>query len=296
MNVEHLKLFTNLAETLNFSQTAKNLHLSQPAVTQSINSLETELGFRLFNRTKRHVALTAGGQSFVNAVAPMLVKLEGAIETARAESERTVSTLSIGYTGTYYELMTFPKLINAFNKAHPNARIYLENFNHNRLKEHLVNQECDVTFPMQDSVHDTPAIDFIPLITGRFACIVPRTNLLAQCTTLTLADLADQTLIIFNANTCPPRQFDIQQLLKHECPNANFLYSDSVMLSHTMVQGDLGIAIMVDLASVHNSPDFATVPLDYPGWQPYTYGMAVMADNHDPLLREFTNCAQCIIH
>ena len=296
MNMDHLKLFTNLAETLNFSQTAKNLHLTQPAVTQAINSLEQEVGFKLFKRTKRQVSLTKGGHVLYTNVQPLLIKFTTAVETARVAQERDVATLSIGYTETYYELQQFPKLIKEFNKLHPASHVYLENFDHNLLRQHLLNQECDVTFPMQDSIQDDQNIAFIPLITGRFACIVPTSNPLANHTTIDITELADQTLIFLNANQCPPRQFAIQQLLQKACPNANYLYSDSIMLDHTLVKGGLGIAIMVTAASRTDAPDFRVIPLDYPGWRPYTYGMAVLKPIDDPVLKQFIACAQRIIH
>lgn len=64
MNIDHLKIFINLAETLNFSLTAKTLNLSQSAVSQAIKSIENELGFSLFKRTKRQVRLTKSGTLF----------------------------------------------------------------------------------------------------------------------------------------------------------------------------------------------------------------------------------------
>lgn len=292
MNVEYLKLFINLAETLSFSQTAKNLNLSQPAVTHAINTLEQQLGFKLFNRTKRKVSLTRSGQ-FLHANIPSLIlKLDIIIDNARTVNEKEFSSLLIGYTSTYYEIKKFPSLINKFNKLYPHSRLYLENFDHNILKQRLVSQQCDVIFPMQDSIINSEDIKFVPLITGRFACIVPANNSLANRPSIRIEDLDKETIVLFNSNICPPRQFALQQLIKRSCPNANYLYSDSVLLSHTLVKGGLGIAIMVDLASINDSPDFNVIPLDYKNWTPYTYGMASLKSNHNPALKAFTQCVQ----
>ncbi|MFC6182446.1 LysR family transcriptional regulator [Lactiplantibacillus daowaiensis] len=295
MNLEHLKLFTNLAETLNFSQTSQNLHITQPAVTQAINSLENELGFKLFKRNKRQVKLTTGGQLFYEQAQPLLIKLEAAVENARHAEERKAASISIGYTSTYYEIQRFPQLITEFNKLHPETHIFLENFNHNLLKQHLINQECDVTFPMQDSIADTQNIHFIPLITGRFACIVPNNNPLARKDSIDITDLNGECVIVLNANQCPPRQFALQQIIKRTCPDTTYLYSDSVMLSHTMVQGGLGIAVMVNLASLPDSKQFKVIPLTYPKQHAYTYGMAILKSNSNPVLNDFIRCATKVI-
>lgn len=91
MNIEDLKLFINLSETLSFSQTAKNLHVTQPAVTHTINKLEVELGFKLFNRTKRNVFLTKSGQFLHDNIQSLLLKLDLTIEGARTFEEKKTS-------------------------------------------------------------------------------------------------------------------------------------------------------------------------------------------------------------
>ena len=58
MNTFQLSCFLQVAETLNFARAAEILHVTQPAVTQQIRSLEKELGVPLFHRTTRSVKLT----------------------------------------------------------------------------------------------------------------------------------------------------------------------------------------------------------------------------------------------
>lgn len=53
MEIKHIEVFINTASTLNFSKTAQQMHISQPAVSKIIKSIENELGVRLFTRTKR---------------------------------------------------------------------------------------------------------------------------------------------------------------------------------------------------------------------------------------------------
>ncbi|MCD8037872.1 MAG: LysR family transcriptional regulator [Tannerellaceae bacterium] len=72
MNINQLECFVNLASTLNFMQTAKELGLTQPAVSKQIKSIEEELGASLFNRTSRSVALTPIGQQFLPEAKDML--------------------------------------------------------------------------------------------------------------------------------------------------------------------------------------------------------------------------------
>ncbi|MCR4831370.1 MAG: LysR family transcriptional regulator [Pseudobutyrivibrio sp.] len=62
MTIQDLFCFMHLAETLNYTKTAEDLFISQPAVTRHINSLEDELGVKLFDRSvKRNITLTEAG-------------------------------------------------------------------------------------------------------------------------------------------------------------------------------------------------------------------------------------------
>ena len=65
MDILQLRLFVSVANTLNFSRTAEQFFISQPAVTHNIRALENLLGARLFNRTSRKITLTEEGLEFL---------------------------------------------------------------------------------------------------------------------------------------------------------------------------------------------------------------------------------------
>ena len=65
MDIMQLRLFISAANTLNFSRTAEQFYISQPAVTHSIKILESTLGVKLFNRANRKLSLTAEGLEFL---------------------------------------------------------------------------------------------------------------------------------------------------------------------------------------------------------------------------------------
>mgnify|MGYP005991965633 CR=1 FL=1 len=64
MNVKQLRIFLAVAHTQSFAEASKLVHMSQPAVSLSIKSLEDSLGGRLFTRTTRSTLLTAEGQKY----------------------------------------------------------------------------------------------------------------------------------------------------------------------------------------------------------------------------------------
>ncbi|MCL2392086.1 MAG: LysR family transcriptional regulator [Oscillospiraceae bacterium] len=91
MDTMQLKLFVSAANTLNFSRTAEQFFISQPAVTHSVKILEASLGVKLFNRTSRRITLTAEGVEFL----PYAVR---ALETL-GSAEVRLQNMAQGRTG-----------------------------------------------------------------------------------------------------------------------------------------------------------------------------------------------------
>ena len=90
MNTTQLECFLAVADNLNFSRAAEQLRLTQPAVSHQINSLEDELGVKLFNRTSKSVRLTQAGYLYTQYAGEILRLFnvsKGRIK-ARARSSR----------------------------------------------------------------------------------------------------------------------------------------------------------------------------------------------------------------
>ena len=68
MDVRTLEVFLSTADTLNFSRTAEQLHMSVSAVSRNIQKLEEELGQVLFHRDRRHMELSPAGSAFVDYI------------------------------------------------------------------------------------------------------------------------------------------------------------------------------------------------------------------------------------
>ncbi|GJM75137.1 hypothetical protein HMSSN036_73530 [Paenibacillus macerans] len=152
MNIQQLKCFVSLAETLNFSTTAEKLNLTQPAVSHNIKSLENELGIILFVRNKRTVNLTLAGNSFYEDMEGLLFRLDQSIKKAKRLSEKYESTLVIGYTETVFEKQVLPDIIRRFKERYPQIQIQLKKSNLTREKEDLLNQKFDIIFTSQDNL------------------------------------------------------------------------------------------------------------------------------------------------
>ncbi|MCD5448358.1 LysR family transcriptional regulator [Lactobacillus delbrueckii subsp. lactis] len=128
MDLRQLEVFINLAESLNYSKTAENLHLSQPAVSRIIQRIEGEVGVTLFYRNHREVQLTKNGKLFYDDSKSLINSYNKALQRTRNSFNREQSNLTIGITDTSLEQAILPEMIKAFHREYPNYKIFLEGF------------------------------------------------------------------------------------------------------------------------------------------------------------------------
>jgi DNA-binding transcriptional LysR family regulator len=97
MELRHLRYFVAVAEELNFTRAAENLHLSQPSLTRQIRNLEDELGVRLMNRTKNQVSLTEEGKSFLGDAKRLVAASLESVKAVQRFSRGESGQLNLGY-------------------------------------------------------------------------------------------------------------------------------------------------------------------------------------------------------
>lgn len=122
MNLEYLKTFLEVKRIGSFSEVAKRLGISQPAVSFQIGKLERELGVRIFERSHAGISLTPAGirlVAFAEATEKSVAVLERDIETLR---ENVVGDLEIGASTIPGEYI-LPARLAEFKKRHPAVRI-----------------------------------------------------------------------------------------------------------------------------------------------------------------------------
>jgi DNA-binding transcriptional LysR family regulator len=98
MELRHLRYFVAVAEELHFGRAAERLHVAQPAVSEQVRKLESELGVRLLNRTQRTASLTEAGAALLVHARSVLQQVELARLATHEARDRVANRLRIGYT------------------------------------------------------------------------------------------------------------------------------------------------------------------------------------------------------
>lgn len=118
LDIHELRVFLAAAETENFSEAGRRLHISQPAVSMQIRALEEQLGISLFQRTGRHIVLTEAGQRMMPLARDVLNRVVQIEETMVSLQGDVVGNIQIGccaVTGKYVVV----RLIAQLRERHP---------------------------------------------------------------------------------------------------------------------------------------------------------------------------------
>ncbi|HVU14221.1 MAG TPA: selenium metabolism-associated LysR family transcriptional regulator [Phototrophicaceae bacterium] len=170
LNLHLLRIFAAVAENNNFSQAAKALYISQPAVSRAVQELEEQVGLPLLDRSHRALALTEAG-ALLYQYAQRLFAVEQAAETALEQFQGLErGHLAVGAsqtTGTYL----LPPLLSRFHQQYPGVRLSLEIANTQTVLEKLHTQPLDLAF-VEGPVKDKEFL-IVPWRTDRLVIIVP---------------------------------------------------------------------------------------------------------------------------
>lgn len=137
------EVFLKVAENLSFSKAAKELFISQPAVTKHIKEMESKLGISLFQRKGNKIYLTKTGSltySYLKKVKAIYRELEFEIGVL---NDTFKGKVRIGASSTISQYI-IPKVVATFHKQYPKIEFFLYNGNSFDIEKKLLDDEIDI--------------------------------------------------------------------------------------------------------------------------------------------------------
>jgi DNA-binding transcriptional LysR family regulator len=190
-----LRYFVTVAEEGQVTSAAKRLEIAQPALSQAIAQLESDLGLQLLERHARGVTLTAEGEAFL---AKARVAVESELETEReahALAGRAHGVVTVGFIGPP-PTITARELFSAFDTAYPDAEIAFRDlpFPHGTTASWL--EGVDVAFCHQPDL-DASIVAQLVRVEPRVV-IAHRDDPLADADELAVETVLDRTFISYH--------------------------------------------------------------------------------------------------
>ncbi|MEG3839643.1 LysR family transcriptional regulator [Microcoleus sp. herbarium14] len=241
MELRHLRYFIAVAEELNFTRAADQLHMAQPPLSQQIQQLEAELGFQLFRRTKRTVVLTEAGKVFFEESQKILLQVDRAIQLGQQTSRGELGQLTVGFVSSAAHNVV-PAILQAFRTLHPAVKLELREMTTNQQLQRLREGQIDIGFirpPVEDGVN-SEIVFREPLIVA-----LPQTHRMADRAYVELRELSTEPFIMFPRSLAPGLYDPIVSL----CQQAGFsprAAQEAIQMQTivSLVAAEMGVAIV----------------------------------------------------
>ncbi|HWO64640.1 MAG TPA: LysR family transcriptional regulator [Umezawaea sp.] len=245
MELRHLEHFLAVADTGSFTRAAARLHVVQSGVSATVRALERELGSELFDRSGRHVTLTAAGKAFQPRAQDTLDAARAAKDAVHRVQGALHGTVTVG-TLTAIDVVDLPGLLAELHAEHPGVTVRLRAAMAGSagLAQHLREGGLDVAFLALPGPRPSD-LDTRLLATAELAVYVPGSHPLAGEHRATLARLAEfpfvDTPVGFGSRTVVDLAFaaaGVEREVTVEVAN--------VATAVDFVRAGLGIAFLAD--------------------------------------------------
>jgi DNA-binding transcriptional LysR family regulator len=193
MRLKHVEVFNAVMLTGTVSAAAKLLHVTQPAVTQSLQLAELQLGYALFTRQRKRLVPTREAQALYPEVQRLMSQLESVRRLASALGQGEGSQLRILIVPSL-AVRALPEALQRFRKRYPDMPVSIRTLHSREIAQAIALQEGDVGIVYGSLPH--PALLEEPVATGRLVCVSRASGAAAdRRTTVALEDILREPFI-----------------------------------------------------------------------------------------------------
>src|SRR5699024_10253509 len=196
--LRRLIIFLTVAKHLSYTRAAKELYISQPAVSKNIQELDQELGARLFNRRGNRIELTPAGDK-AYSYGTDIHRLMQNLKYELTEMNGSLSwTLYLGASSTIAQYL-IPPVIARFKEQNPSINISLLSGNTSEINSYLNNDRIDLGITEGDRRLNN--FSYLPFLEDEIAFITRPESTISADDTLTIEELKETPLVIREAGS-----------------------------------------------------------------------------------------------
>ncbi|MCC6388291.1 MAG: LysR family transcriptional regulator [Dehalococcoidia bacterium] len=239
MELAQLEAFLQVAHHRSFSRAAEALFLTQPSVTARIQSLEREIGERLFERTGRSVTLTDAGHAFIPHAQRALTAVQEGTDAIEAVRHGDVGSIRIGASSSIATYV-LPAIFKHFRQERPRVHIHLTTGTTEDMLEKLIAGELHVAITR---LTQHPEIESLHLYNDDLALVVSPSHPFAAKGRVTVAEAGREPFLFFERSSSY-HTLIYSMFLRVGVVPESVMELDSMEATKHMVEAGLGIAIL----------------------------------------------------
>jgi len=243
MDFKELESFVEIAKVKSFSTAAKNLFLTQPALSNHIAKLEKELGIALFERNNKKTELTPAGKQFYLSALEILNQRENALlnlEKFQGKIDGMLHIATSSVPGQYI----LPNILKNFNTKYPDVTYDLHYLSSGEITDMLMMGELDLGFIGAEP--DNRKIVYEKIADDELVVIAPNISPFNKMNTISFERLLDEPLLLRKEGSGTRQAFDLAYK-KHAYlgkPAKVLSYMDNNEMIVLCVKAKLGLSIV----------------------------------------------------
>ncbi|MNW34573.1 HTH-type transcriptional activator CmpR [compost metagenome] len=283
MNIENIEAFVYIHHYGSFNKAAEILFLSQPSVTARIQTLERELGCKLFNRMGKQIVLTDEGRKFLPYAQQILQVIQKGRHSLQRRQE-LLETLRLGSTVSVSNYV-IPDFLPKIKEAYPEVSIKLTTAPTDQLVNRLLAKEIDLAF-VRKVMH--PSIRTVAFYEDPIQLYVYEDHPFVKLGQVSLEALHGETLVFFECGSLDwmriHRAFDA---LEHPA-DITYQVDNSETAKKLVLQG-AGIAFLPGLSVRKEVHERSLIPIHVPEVAGVSLQISVVTlkEEHSPFADTF---------
>lgn len=244
VSLRQLQVLLAIADEGGFARAGAAIGLSQPAVSQSMRALESELGLKLLDRTTREVLLTPAGQTLVGPLRRVLGELQELLARTQALGAQARGVVRVASAPTVSAGL-MPRCLSAALQRHPDIQVLLTDQAQRLALESVRAGAVDFAVVVGGERMDD--LEQQPVFEEAFVLVCPAGHAFARRSSVSVAALADQPLVLLD-HTSGSRPL-IDEALRRHGPRARVVQDvGNATTAFRMVAEGLGLSILPALS------------------------------------------------
>ena len=239
MELAQLEAFIQVAHHRSFSRAAEALFLTQPSVTARIQSLEREIGERLFERTGRSVTLTDAGHAFMPHAQRALTAVQEGTDAIEAVRHGDIGSIRIGASSSIATYV-LPGLLKTFREERPRVHVHLSSGVTEEVMDKLIAGEIHIAVTR---LSQHPEVEALHLYNDDLALVVAPGHPLAKKGRATLAEVGKEPFLFFERNSTY-HSLIYSMFLRAGVVPESVMELDLMEATKYMVEAGLGVSIL----------------------------------------------------
>ncbi len=244
MDINQLEVLVAVAREKSFSRAGEVMHRTQPAISQAIRRLETEIGETLFDRSSKDGTLTTAGEVLLEYAKQMLNLRQNA--QAAIKELKNLHHGKVAISANEHTVFCLLPIIEEFSKRHPLIKVEVRRGVASRIPTEIAAREVElgvVSFKPKDE-----SVKSIPLFTDELVLVVSPRHRLAGKSMVTIQDLGIETFIAHNAPS-PYREKVLNAFGKYQVKLNISAELPSLEAIKKLVEKGVGVALVPKLTA-----------------------------------------------